>query len=229
MTNKAKILVIDDEPQIRRLLKITLEVNDFEVVEADTGNLGVKLAASIMPDIILLDLNLPDIDGYEVLAAMRDWCKAQVIALSVRNSEEDKIKMLDAGADDYICKPFHSGELLARIRAALRHKDSGAPTMTPIIHIGDIELNLASRTVKKANKDLAFTATEFSILKYLALNKNMALSHKQILTNVWGDSYADETQYLRVFIRQIRKKIEDDFSAPKYIKTISGVGYILGE
>jgi two-component system KDP operon response regulator KdpE len=224
MNNKIKILVIDDEPQIRKLLKLTLEANNFEVISADTAKSGVQLVASLMPDLILLDLNLPDENGLSVLKQIREWCNSQVIILSVRSSENDKINLLDSGADDYITKPFHAGELLARIRAALRHKEIVQDA--PIETIGELEINYAARTVKIDNKIINLTATEYTILKLLITNKDKVLTHKQILENIWGNSFSEETQYLRVFIGQIRKKIEDDYTKPKYLKTISGVGYI---
>ncbi len=225
MNNKIKILVIDDEPQIRKLLKMTLEANNFEVVTAETGKSGVQLTASLKPELILLDLNLPDKDGLSVLMQIREWSTIPVIILSVRSSETDKIHLLDLGADDYITKPFHSGELLARIRVALRHievvKDTTVQT------IGELEINYSSRTVKKNGKLINLTSTEYSILKLLASNKDKVLTHKQILENIWGNPFSDETQYLRVFIGQIRKKIETDPAKPIYLKTITGVGYIL--
>ena len=224
MSNKFKILVIDDEPQIRKLLKLTLEANDFEVVTAENAKLGIRLAASVKPDLILLDLNLPDEDGLTALKKIREWSKAQIIILSVRSSETDKISLLDAGADDYITKPFHSGELLARIRVAIRHQDTIQDN--PLIVSGEIEINLASRTVKKYGQIINLTSTEYSILKLLVQNKDKVLTHKQILESIWGNPFSEETQYLRVFIGQIRKKIENDYSNPKYLKTISGVGYI---
>jgi len=217
-------LVIDDEPQIRKLLKLTLEANDFEVVTAENAKLGIQLAASVKPELILLDLNLPDEDGLSALKKIREWSTAQIIILSVRSSETDKISLLDAGADDYITKPFHSGELLARIRVAIRHQDTIQDN--PIIIAGEIEINLASRTVKKSRQLINLTSTEYSILKLLVQNKDKVLTHKQILESIWGNPFSEETQYLRVFIGQIRKKIEDDYSNPKYLKTISGVGYI---
>lgn len=224
MSNKVKILVIDDEPQIRKLLKLSLEANDYEVESAENAKLGMQLAASIQPEIILLDLNLPDEDGLSVLRKIREWSSAQIIILSVRSSERDKISLLDAGADDYITKPFHTGELLARLRVALRHQDNIQDN--PIITIGELEINLASRTLKKNGKTINLTSTEYSILKLLIQNKDKALTHKQILGAIWGNQFSEETQYLRVFIGQIRKKIEDDYAKPKYLKTISGVGYI---
>ena len=219
MNNKIKILVIDDEPQIRKLLKISFEVNEFECISAETGRNGIQLAASFNPEIIILDLNLPDEDGLSILKQLREWSSAQIIILSVRSSENDKIALLDAGADDYITKPFHTGELMARIRVALRHKETH--NESPIFQIGDIEINYASRLVKKDDKIVNLTSTEFALLKLLAQNFDKALTHRQILDSIWGNSFSDETQYLRVFIGQLRKKIEDDYSKPKYIKTIS--------
>ncbi len=227
MNFKTKILVIDDEPQIRKLLKLTLEANNFEVVTADTGKSGVQLTASLKPELILLDLNLPDEDGLNVLMQIREWSSAQVIILSVRNSETDKIHLLDSGADDYITKPFHSGELLARIRVALRHKE--VVQDIPVQTIGELEINYASRTVKKTGKLINLTSTEYAILKLLISNKDKVLTHKQILESIWGNPFSDETQYLRVFIGQIRKKIETDPAKPVYLKTITGVGYIFSE
>lgn len=221
---KQKILVIDDEPQIRRLLKISLEVNDYQFIEAENGKQGIQLAASVKPDLILLDLNLPDFDGFSVLQQLREWSSTQIIVLSVRSSEDEKIKLLDSGADDYITKPFHTGELLARIRVALRHIDT--KNEDPILIFSNLEINMAARTVKKDAKQIAMTSTEFSILRLLAQNSNKVMTHRQILDAIWGNSFADETQYLRVFIGQIRKKIEDDLSKPKFIKTVSGVGYV---
>ena len=224
MSNKIKILIIDDEPQIRKLLKLTLEAGNFEVILAETGKSGVQLAASQNPELILLDLNLPDEDGLNILKQIREWSKAQVIILSVRSSEADKIKLLDSGADDYITKPFHTGELLARIRVALRHIE--VVHDTPIQTIRDLEINFGSRTVKKSGRLVNLTSTEYAILKLLISNSNKVLTHKQILENIWGNPFSDETQYLRVFIGQIRKKIEDDPSNPVCLKTITGVGYI---
>jgi two-component system, OmpR family, KDP operon response regulator KdpE len=224
MNIKTKILVIDDEPQIRKLLKLTLEANDFDVISAENGRRGIQLTASINPELILLDLNLPDEDGLSVLKEIRQWSSTQVIILSVRSSENEKIKLLDAGADDYITKPFHSGELLARIRVALRHKE--VVQDSPIQTLGKIEINYSSRTLKKSGNLINLTATEYSILKLLISNKDKVLTHKQILESIWGNPFSEETQYLRVYIGQIRKKMEDDPSKPKYLKTVSGVGYI---
>lgn len=226
MTDNIKVLVIDDEPQIQKLLKITLEVNDYEYYPAVTAKEGIRLAASIMPDIILLDLNLPDDDGLSILKQIRQWSKAQIIVLSVRNSEKDKINLLDNGADDYLTKPFHTGELLARLRVAMRHKDVTSNDIQKIL-IANLEIDLVSRSVKKNGVIINLTSTEYALLKLLAINQNKVLTHSQILDKIWGNSFSDETQYLRVFIGQLRKKIEDNTTNPKFIKTISGVGYIM--
>jgi len=227
MINKLKVLVIDDEHQIQKLLKLTLEASDYDVITTDTAQKGIQLCASIKPDIILLDLNLPDSDGSNALLQIREWSKVPIIILSVRSSEQDKIKLLDAGADDYITKPFHSGELLARIRVALRHQDTIYEN--PIKIIGDLEINYFSRTIKKNGINVNLTTTEYSILKLLMSNLNKVMTHHQILEKIWGVHFSEEIQYLRVFIGQIRKKIEDDSSNPKYLRTVSGVGYIFQE
>ncbi len=224
MNNKINILVIDDEHQIRKLLKLTLEANDYVVITAETGRAGIQLAASNQPNLILLDLNLPDEDGLFVLKSIREWSSSPIIILSVRSSENEKIKLLDSGADDYITKPFHSGELLARIRVALRHKEIIQDT--PIENIGEFEINYAARTIKKKGVILNFTSTEYAIFKLFISNRGKVLTHSQVLEKIWGNPFSDETQYLRVFIGQIRKKIEEDPAKPKFLKTILGVGYI---
>ncbi len=224
MSNKIKILVIDDEPQIRKLLKMTLEANGFDVITAETGRSGIMAASSVKPELILLDLNLPDEEGISVLKQLREWSTAQIIILSVRSSENEKVLLLDSGADDYITKPFHSGELLARIRVALRHKDTLQDI--PVQTVGEFEINFASRTLKKSGHPISLTSTEYAILKLLMSNKDKAMTHRQILESIWGNTFSEEIQYLRVFIGQIRKKIEKDPSKPAYLKTISGVGYI---
>ena len=184
MKNKTKVLVIDDEPQIRKLLRITLEVNDYVCLDAETAKQGIHLAASNLPDIILLDLNLPDDDGLSVLKQIREWSKAQIIILSVRSSESDKIKLLDSGADDYITKPFHTGELLSRIRVALRHQDFTQDI--PIQTIGDIEINFASRTVKKSGNIVNLTYTEYAIVSYLYQIKTKLL-HTNKSLKIFGE------------------------------------------
>lgn len=227
MSNKNKILVIDDEPQIRKLLRLALEANGYEVIESETGRGGLLMAASHNPEIVLLDLNLPDEDGGSILVNLKEWSKSQVIILSVRNSEEDKIRLLDAGADDYITKPFHTGELLARIRVALRHT-LPEPGVS-VFRSGSLFIDFITRIVKVGDKPVRLTATEYSILKLFALNAGKVLTHKYILQEIWGNSFSEDTQYLRVFIAQIRKKTEDNPSEPKLLVTEPGVGYRMNE
>jgi two-component system, OmpR family, KDP operon response regulator KdpE len=225
MSKKNKILVIDDEPQIRKLLRLALEAHEYEVIESGTGRGGLLMAASHNPDLVLLDLNLPDEDGGSILRNLKEWSKAQVIILSVRSSEDEKIKLLDSGADDYITKPFHTGELLARIRVALRHT-LPEPGVS-VFHSGTMQIDFISRIVKVNDIPIKLTATEYSILILFAHNAGKVLTHKYILQEIWGNSFSEDTQYLRVFIAQIRKKIEENPSEPKMLVTESGVGYRL--
>lgn len=220
--NKATILIVDDEPQIRRLLTIALQ-HDFNVEEAATAKEGLAKVASHPPELVLLDLGLPDHGGHEVLRDLREWYTHPVIILSVQSSEEDIVKALDNGADDYLVKPFRTGELLARIRSALRKasaEDAGAR-----LDFGDLSLDLAARRVMKGSQPVKLTATEYTLLALLARNEGKVLTHRFLLQEVWGPSYINESQYLRVFIAQLRKKIEDDPNRPVHLLTESGVGY----
>ncbi len=221
--NKPEILVIDDEPQIRRLLKITLGSHDYKVTEAATGHEGITLAATHAPDLILLDIGLPDMSGQEVLCQLREWYTQSIIMLSVLHGEADLVQALDNGATDYLTKPFRTGELLARIRASLRRhqKDESSP----IIRIGDLEIDLAARLVKKSGEPVKLTSTEYNLVALFAQNEGRVLTHQHILKHVWGMGYQTETQYLRVFVAQLRKKLEDDPHQPAHIFTESGVGY----
>lgn len=221
--NKAEILVIDDEPQIRKLLEITLESNDYKVLQAATAKEGIIMAASHPPELIILDLGLPDKSGHEVLKDLRQWYNKPIIILSVLNSEEDIVKALDNGATDYLTKPFRSGELMARIRSAIRK--SLNDTAEPVLRAGTIEIDLTSRIVKQNENTLKLTATEYNLLALLAINEGRVLTHQFILKEIWGVGYQTETQYLRVFIGQLRKKIEEDPNNPKHIITESGIGY----
>jgi two-component system KDP operon response regulator KdpE len=221
--NKAEILVIDDEDQIRKLLEITLESNDFKVWQARSGKEGIALAASHPPDLILLDICLPDKSGHEVLKELRAWYNKSIIILSVQNDEADIVSALDNGATDYLAKPFRSAELLARIRSAIRRNLS--PNNNNIIISGTLQVDLVSRTVKKNNELLKLTTTEFNLLALFAKNEGRVLTHQFILKEVWGIGSQTETQYLRVFVRTLRKKIEDNTNLPKHIVTESGVGY----
>lgn len=221
--NNPEILIIDDEAQIRKLLEITLQSNDYKVTETSTAKEGLIMAANHPPDIILLDLGLPDENGHAVLKKLREWYSKPIIILSVQNNEEDIIKALDNGANDYLVKPFRTGELLARIRTALRSPVNDDES--PVNIYNDLEIDLAARQVKKKNEPIKLTATEFTLLSLLAKNQGKVLTHQYLLKQVWGPGYINESQYLRVFIAQLRKKIEDDPNKPLHIITQSGVGY----
>lgn len=221
--SKAEILIIDDEPQIRKLLEITLESNDYKVWQAETGRAGIILAANHPPELILLDIGLPDKSGHEVLKELRTWYNKSIIILSVQNNETDIVSALDNGATDYLTKPFRSAELLARIRSAIRRNQS-ANTDNKII-CGDLEIDIAARVVLKNNENLKLTATEFNLLVLLAKNEGRVLTHQFILKEIWGVGSQTETQYLRVFVGTLRKKIETNPNQPQHIFTESGVGY----
>jgi len=223
MAGPENILVIDDEVQIRRLLAITLSASGYKITEASTAREGLAVAATTHPMLIILDLGLPDDDGFNVLHQLREWYQKPVIILSVRNSEEDIVKALDTGANDYLTKPFRTGELLARIRATLR-QSQGSPD-NPILEFGTLVIDIASHTVRKNDEIVKLTTTEFALLALLAKNEGRVLTHQYILKEVWGMGYIEQPQYLRVFVAQLRKKIEDNPSSPKLINTESGIGY----
>jgi two-component system, OmpR family, KDP operon response regulator KdpE len=224
---KPAVLVVDDEVQIRRLLRVCLEANGYRVSEAATGQEGITAAAQRPPDLILLDLGLPDMDGVTVLKRLREWSHAPVVVLTVRDREEDKIAALDNGADDYVTKPFGTGELLARLRAALRHaKPAG---QLSVFRTGNLEVDLAARVVKLAGKDVRLTATEYSLLRLLVQHAGKVLTQRQILKEVWGPNYVEQSHYLRVYIAHLREKLEAEPSKPKLILTEPGVGYRLVE
>jgi two-component system, OmpR family, KDP operon response regulator KdpE len=224
MADENLILIIDDEVQIRRLLEITLGVKGYKVCEAATGKDGIIAAATRNPQLILLDLGLPDEDGQSVLKKLREWYPNPVIILSVRNSEEDIIKALDNGANDYLTKPFRTGELLARIRTALRSLQLSSDT-DPVLIFQSLSIDLVNHVAKKDGEIIKLTSTEFSLLALLAKNSGKVLTHQYLLKEVWGHGYLGQTQYLRVFIAQLRRKIEADPSNPKFINTESGIGY----
>ena len=228
MATDDNILIIDDEVQIRRLLEITLNLNGYKISEASTAKEGIVMAATHNPALILLDLGLPDEDGLSVLRKLREWYQNPIIILSVRNSEEDIIKALDIGANDYLTKPFRTGELLARIRTALRlsQEKTGARSQ---LSFGSLYIDMAGHVVKKNNILLKLTSTEFSLLALMARNSGKVLTHQYLLKEVWGHSYSDQTQYLRVFVAQLRKKIEDYPAHPSLIVTEPGIGYRFGE
>ena len=221
--NKAEILIIDDEPQIRKLLEITLQSHQFLVKEATTAKEGLIMAANHPPDLILLDLGLPDENGHIVLQKLRKWYTNPIVILSVEKSEDDIIKALDNGANDYLAKPFRTGELLARIRSALRMSSTEDGETAFIFQ--ELEIDLLARTVKKNNELIKLTATEFSLLSLLVRNEGKVLTHQYLLRAIWGPGYINQSQYLRVYIAQLRKKIETDPNRPEYLLTESGVGY----
>jgi two-component system, OmpR family, KDP operon response regulator KdpE len=221
--NKGEILIIDDEPQIRKLLRIVLESNGYKVVEAATGNEGIILAANHAPELVLLDIGLPDISGHEVLLKIRSWYERSIVMLSVQDSEEDIIKALDNGATDYLTKPFRTGELLARIRSSIRNNQD--KDVNPVLQSGNIRIDLPARVVSLNDEVVKLTSTEYNLLVLLASNQGKVLTHSYILKNVWGPGAQNETQYLRVFIAQLRKKLEENPNAPQHFITESGVGY----
>lgn len=227
MNGNETILIIDDELQIRRLLEITLSSNGYKIIQAINGKEGLVAAATHRPSLIILDLGLPDIDGQEIIAKLREWFNKPVIVLSVRSSETDIIRALDNGANDYLTKPFRTGELLARIRAALRATENKADAT--VLELGNLSIDLVGHLVRKNSEVIKLTATEFSLLTLLAKNRGRVLTHQYILKEVWGYGYLNQTQYLRVFVAQLRKKIEDNPSKPTLLITESGIGYRIGE
>jgi two-component system, OmpR family, KDP operon response regulator KdpE len=217
------ILIIDDEVQIRRLLVITLSAHGYKISEASTGREGLIAAATNHPALIILDLGLPDTEGIEILKKLREWYQKPIIILSVRNSEDDIVTSLDCGANDYLAKPFRTGELLARIRVALRQ--SHEEEDNPVLVFGSLIIDLTSHTASKNKITLKLTNTEFSLLALLARNAGRVMTHQSILKEIWGFGYIGQTQYLRVFVAQLRKKIEDDPAKPQLLVTESGIGY----
>ena len=221
--NKRQILVIDDESQIRKLLEITLSTNDFEVKLAENGLEGIRFAATYQPDLIMLDLGLPDVDGQKVLQQLREWFLNPIMILSVKSEESEIVKALDNGANDYLIKPFRTQELLARVRSHMRNHIK--ETSEPIISSSNFSIDLIARIVKVNNEEVKLTQTEFNLLAILAKNEGKVLTHQYLLKEIWGKSYSDQTQYLRVFVAQLRKKIEKDANHPEMILTESGIGY----
>ena len=223
--NSLRILVIDDEAAIRRLLRIVLEADGHTFLEASSGQEGLVTAATNRPDLIVLDLGLPDLDGLAVLKRLREWSTVPVIVLTVRDSETDKVTLLDAGADDYLTKPFSTPEFQARIRVAIRHKQP-APG-EPIFRSGELEVDLSDREVRVRGKAVKLTATEYEILRILVLHAGKVVTQRQLLKEVWGPNALEQTHYLRVYVGQLRKKLESDTSQPRLIVTEPGIGYRL--
>ena len=224
-TAQKTLLVIDDERQIRRLLRVSLETAGYIVREVENGTLGLQEIAASTPDGVILDLGLPDMDGTEVLHRLREWSPVPVLVLTVREGEDDKISALDAGADDYLTKPFGGGELLARVRAILRRAQS---TSDPaVVRIGNIEVDRAAHVVRRNGQEVHLTAREFSMFALLVQHRGKVVTHSQILREIWGPNSEEDTQYLRVHMAHLRQKLEDTPNQPKYLKTDSGIGYRL--
>jgi two-component system KDP operon response regulator KdpE len=225
---KELILLIEDEPQMRRFLRITLQTQGYRLVEAETGNDGLIQAASRNPDVVLLDLGLPDMDGLAVTVRLREWTSTPIIVISAREQEQDKVRALDAGADDYLTKPFSAGELLARIRVALRHavrQRMGRPE--PVFSLGNLRVDLAQRQVFVEDKEVHLTPIEYKLLLILIRHAGKVITHRQLLQEVWGPAHVNEVQYLRVYMTQLRHKLEADPARPRFLMNEPGIGYRL--
>lgn len=227
MSNGARILIVDDEPAIRRFLKTILSAHGYTVFEATRGEEAISQVTAQRPDVIVLDLGLPDMDGVQVTRIIREWSQTPIIILSVRDGEADKIAALDAGADDYLTKPFNSQELLARVRVLLRRSQRHEEIMTAPRQCGEIEMDLTRYTLRVRGEPVALTRTEFALLRELMLNANRVVLHQTLLTRVWGAEYRNDMDYLRAYVRYLRRKIERDPAQPQYILTASGIGYML--
>lgn len=222
------LLIVEDDAQMRKFLRASLSSHGYRLVEANDGKEGLNQAAAYNPDLILLDLGLPDMDGLQVTQRLREWAAAPIIVISARGQEDDKINALDAGADDYLTKPFGTGELMARIRVALRHAARvGQERSEPVLTVGDLSIDLDKRTVHLAGAEVHLTPIEYKLLAVLLKNAGKVLTHRQLLKEVWGPGYANNTQYLRVYMVQLRHKLEADAARPKYLVTEPGIGYRL--
>lgn len=219
------VLVVDDEPQILRALRINLAVRGYEVVTASTGAAALRAAAEKHPDVVILDLGLPDLDGIEVLAGLRGWTAAPVIVLSARTDSADKVEALDAGADDYVTKPFGMDELLARLRAAVRRSTTDPGGGEPVVVTSSFTVDLAAKRVTRHGEPVHLTPTEWGMLEMLVRHRGKLVGRRELLREVWGPSYATETHYLRVYLAQLRRKLEDDPAHPKHLLTEAGMGY----
>ena len=227
MITGPKVLIVDDEPQIRRFLRASLQAHDYQVIEAENGKEGVRACTVQKPDLLILDLGLPDIDGLEVIKLVREWSSIPIIVLSLRSDDSDKIQALDRGANDYVTKPFSMGELLARMRVALRQGPGTGAEAEPVVTAGDIAIDLAKRLVTVGGTPVRLSRKEYDLLRILASHPGKVITHQQLLQEVWGQAYVEETQYLRVYVGQLRQKLEKEPAAPKYLVTEPGVGYRL--
>ena len=223
--SSGRILIIEDEPQIRKFLRIAMEANGFEVVEAANGRDGIGKAATGSPDLVILDLGLPDMDGKNVIGRIREWSEVPVLILSVRDAEGEKVAALDTGANDYVVKPFGIAELLARVRSLLRTSKVTSGEQNAVIHHGDLLIDLSRHVVMLAGKPIRLTPKEFDLLALLARHAGRILTHRQILHDIWGPAHEDDPQYLRVFVGRLRQKLGDDPAQPRFILNEPGVGY----
>ena len=225
---KESILLIEDEPQMRRFLRVTLQAHGYQLIESATGQDGLIQVATRNPDVVLLDLGLPDIDGLEVTRRLREWSKVPLIVISAREQEEDKVRALDAGADDYLTKPFGAGELLARIRVSLRHMAmQHAGTEEPVFVLDNLKVDLAKRQVMLDNREVHLTPIEYRLLAILIKHAGKVITHTHLLKEVWGTAYADQTHYLRIYMAQLRHKLEADPARPRFFINEPGIGYRL--
>ncbi len=227
MSQPALVLVIEDEVQIRRFLRAALASQGYRIAEAATAEDGMQQAATRSPDVILLDLGLPDLDGVEVTRRVREWSAVPIVVLSAREQEKDKVAALDAGADDYVTKPFAVGELLARLRVALRHAAAGDEAAEPVLVVGDVRIDRARRQVFRGDQEVRLTPFEYKLLVALAQHAGRVLTHEQLLRQVWGPGYTQQHHYLRVYMGQLRHKLEKDPARPRFLVTEPGVGYRL--
>jgi two-component system KDP operon response regulator KdpE len=228
VTHPVRVLVVDDEPAIHRFMGPALAANGYEGLRAETGGEALALVVNRRPDIVVLDLGLPDMDGKEVLRRLREWSDVPVVVLSARDREAEKIEALDLGADDFVNKPFGIGELMARLRAALRHRmqEKGE---TPVLRIGDVEIDIPRHRVTRGGEEIKLTPKEFDLIAFLARHAGKVVTHRQILKEVWGPAHEHDTQYLRVYVGQLRAKLEPDPANPTLVITEPGVGYRTGE
>lgn len=222
-----KVLIVDDEPQIRRFLRARLQSHDYKVIEAENGKEGLRVCTVQKPDLLILDLGLPDMDGLDVIKNVREWSQIPIIVLSIRSDDVDKIEALDRGANDYVTKPFSMGELLARMRAALRQGPGSGAEEAAVVIAGDISIDLSKRLITRGGTPVKLSRKEYDLLKILATHSGKVITHQQLLQEVWDPAYVEETQYLRVYIGQLRQKLERYPAAPKHLITEPGVGYRL--
>jgi two-component system KDP operon response regulator KdpE len=225
--NERRVLVIDDEPSVAKLLKVSLELQNFSVRTEGSGAAGIQAAIEFRPELVVLDLGLPDTDGFEVLRRLREWSRVPILVLTVQDSDEDKVRALDGGADDFVTKPFSVPELLARVRVALRHGSPTNPAGAPVVTVGSLEVDFAGHLVKMDGREIRLTSTEYDLLSVLVRNAGKVVTHRVLLKEIWGPNATEHTQYLRVYMGQIRKKLKTAVGAPEIIITEPGVGYRL--